>query len=296
MSVHEDSTWILRAASLRLKKRRYEKEYPKPKSFTKTDLAKFLNVWERIPHIVSTGAQKNFATFAADIGKKWEKSSNQFNELFFKHTISKAIIFRKLEKLVMQQPWYRGGYRANIVAYTISKLADMLISSNKILDFESIWKAQGISPALRGTLVYISETVHGVITDPPVGTSNVTEWAKKQACWSRVQQLQLTMPNALKAELLTTNEQKAKQVESKKVRKIDNGIEAQKKALELGAKFWKQSLEWDSVHQVLSEKDRQIMGVAALIPRKLPSEKQSLYLMDVLEILQEEACPHAQNI
>ena len=36
--------------------------------FTKTDLAKFLNVWRDKPDVVSKGAQKNFADFASFVG------------------------------------------------------------------------------------------------------------------------------------------------------------------------------------------------------------------------------------
>lgn len=276
-------------------KRKYEKEYPKAQSFTKTDLAKFLNVWDEIPFTVSAGAQKNFAKFAEEIGKKWAKDSDQFNEMFFKHTVAKAIIFRRLEKLVMKQPWYDGGYRANIVAYTISKLASMLANLGKAIDFEQIWKRQDISPALQEALLDIAEEVHGVITNPQAGTSNVTEWAKKQACWSRVQTLSITLPSGFRKELLSKSEQKEAVKNAKKIQKIDNGIDAQKKTLELGASFWKECLDWDEKNRVLTEKDRQIMAVAAQLPNKIPSEKQCLHLMDSIERLREEACPLAQH-
>ena len=88
-------------------RKKFKTEFPKDQMFTKTDLAKFKNAWEDCPHIVSRvrSAQKNFAAFASEIGKSWEKDKTQFNELFFKHLVAKAIVFRTLEKLIMRQKW-----------------------------------------------------------------------------------------------------------------------------------------------------------------------------------------------
>ena len=78
-------------------RRRFDLEYPKPQMFTKTDLAKFLNVWRDQPDVVSRGAQKNFADFASFIGGEWNKHSNDFNEVYYREAIAKAIVFRSVE-------------------------------------------------------------------------------------------------------------------------------------------------------------------------------------------------------
>ena len=66
---------------------------------------------------MSKGAQKNFAEFARSIGDNWESRKDSYNDAFFKESVAKAIVFRATEKLVTDQAWYTGGYRANIVAY-----------------------------------------------------------------------------------------------------------------------------------------------------------------------------------
>ena len=43
--------------------------------------------------------------------------------MYFREAVTKAIVFRAVERLVSEQPWYQGGYRANVVAYAIAKLA-----------------------------------------------------------------------------------------------------------------------------------------------------------------------------
>ena len=48
-----------------------------------------------------------------------EVAPDGFNELYFRRAIARGILFRTTERLVSRQSWYNGGYRANIVAYTL---------------------------------------------------------------------------------------------------------------------------------------------------------------------------------
>ena len=272
-------------------KGKFRLEYPRPQLFTKTDLAKFENVWEGAPHVVCRGAQKNFAEFARLIGERWKADSNQFNEHFFKSAVARAIIFKALEKIVSSQPWYDGGYRAQVVAHTLAKLADMVKARRKVLDFIGIWQRQEPGPVLHNALVEISTAVHEIIIETPTGISNVTEWAKKPLCWERVQEKEIPFPASLEAELVSPRQVNAARNDAKKIQKIDNAIEAQKKVLELGGPFWKSALSWARKSRAGSPKDHQIMAVAAAYPSKIPSDKQCIYLMEVLDKLETEGCP-----
>ena len=65
-------------------------EIPKAQLFSKTDLAKFEFSAVGQPHIVSRGAQKNFAEFAKDIGEAWSRSDARYDELWYKRLIAKV--------------------------------------------------------------------------------------------------------------------------------------------------------------------------------------------------------------
>ncbi|QXC48810.1 AIPR family protein [Agrobacterium salinitolerans] len=123
--------------------KRFKVEYPKPQMFTKTDLAKFENVFDDHPKWVNLGGQKNFVKYAQRIGKEWEKSSDGFNELYYKRAIAR-VLFRATEKIVSDQPWYNGGYRANIVAYTLAVLGEVAKQHEGAIDFQKIWNSQAI--------------------------------------------------------------------------------------------------------------------------------------------------------
>ena len=70
--------------------------------------------------------------------------------------------------------------------------------------------------------------------------------------------------------------------DAKKVQKIDDGINAQKKVLDLGSEKWKELSFWGFSQKLLNEKDMGILQVAVGMPDKIPSEKQSMHLMKLL--------------
>ena len=271
-------------------RRRFDLEYPKPQMFTKTDLAKFLNVWRGKPEVVSRGAQKNFADFASFVEGEWNRHPNDFNEMYYREAIAKAIVFRAVERLVTDQPWYQGGYRANVVAYAISKLAHDVALRGGSINFERIWRAQGISPGLGDALVVGAKAVHDVIVDPPEGMRNVTEWAKQQACWNRVMGLHVPWPDALDAELVTSSERDDVKRAAVKDQRVLNGIESQTAVVQAGPALWSDVKVWGMSKGLLSAADQGILDVAISIPDKVPSEKQSVRTIEILQRLRMEGC------
>ena len=75
---------------------------------TKTDAAKYEVSWLMQPHQVSGGAQKNFVAFANAIASKWNTSDQQFNELYFKQLVAKAILFNRVRFLVRSYDRFEG--------------------------------------------------------------------------------------------------------------------------------------------------------------------------------------------
>ena len=277
-------------------KRKFDLEYPRRQVFNKTDLAKFLNVWRGKPDVVSKGAQKNFADFAQFIGSEWKKHSDDFNEMFYRELVVKAIVFKSVERLVTEQPWYQGGYRANVVAYAIAKLAHDLDQQQESINFDRIWRAQEISPGLRGVLTVSAKEVHDVIVDPPASMRNVTEWAKQQACWSRVTRLELAWPEALEPELVSTDERKDAKRTAAKDQRMLNGIQAQLIVVESGTGLWSDLKTWGISSKLLSPNDIGILDVARSVPNKVPSEKQSLRAIEILQRLREMGCPLGADV
>lgn len=260
--------------------KKFEKINPKPQMLTKTDLAKFYNSWEKMPHVVSLGAQKNFGRFADVMTEQWNKDDKPFNELFFKESIAKAILFKELDKKIMKQPWY-GGYKANIVTYTISKFRHMVDGKGKILDLTAIWNNQSLPSELLNNLLDIAAKVNEVIKDTPQHVTNIGEWCKKPDCWENVINTHVPLAGAVESMLIDPIVAKEQRKEAATVQGIDNGIEAQKYVFDKTDKYWKKMQAWNKASFALSHKEKSILDIAAAIPMKIPTEKQCLLLLDV---------------
>ena len=173
------------------RKKEYKETHP---LFTKTDLAKYENTWDQLPYQVSEGAQKNFHKFMLRLK---ERKGFVPDEAYYRNLIAKAILFRRTEKLVQQQQY--GGYRANIVTYTLAFLSH---KTAQRIDLERIWKEQGLTPALEAEIVEISRFVQKLIVNPP-GGANVSEWCKKEKCWSLIRDYSYDLSSALESELVS---------------------------------------------------------------------------------------------
>ena len=267
--------------------KRFKAEHPKTQMFTKTDLAKFENVWDDHPKWVNLGAQKNFAQYASRIGKEWQKSSDGFNEFYFRRAVARALIFRNAERVVSGQPWYNGGYRANIVAYTLAVLSEITKRRKRSLDFQRVWNMQSINATLEAALKVVSKKVNENISQPPQGISNISEWCKKDACWTRLQPLiskiEGLLPSNFDNQLLSLEDQALEVKTAKQTQKIDNGIEAQRRVLEISADRWTRLHQALSAKGLLTPKEIGILNIAMQIPEKIPTEKQCAILFDAIE-------------
>ena len=85
----------------------------------------------------------------------------------------------------MKQTWY-GGYKANIIAYSIAKFSELITVTGKQLDLLLIWKRQQLTDVTQKHLLGIAKVVNDCIQDTPDGVTNVTEWCKKTQCWINV--------------------------------------------------------------------------------------------------------------
>lgn len=168
---------------------------PKEQSFTKTDLAKYANTLEQLPYIVSRGAQKNFNEFTIRLG---DRGTITVDRQYFQRIVALAILFRDAERLVKDCQY--GGYRANDVTYSLAYLSR---KTGKRIDLDRIWKEQKVSEALEETIRLVSARVHEVVVDAPDG-GNITEWCKKEACWRRIEALEIELPQGLIQELTLT--------------------------------------------------------------------------------------------
>jgi len=268
-------------------KTKFKQVNPRQQVITKTDLAKSETAWFGSPDRVSRGAQSAFLNFAVMITKDWERDPDQYNDDYFKSIVARTILFRETQSVVQSQDWYAGGYRANIVAYAIAKLAhDISRLGTETLDVHQIWNQQRLSIACRKQVAVTAFAVFKVITNPPANSSNVTQWCKKEDCWSRIKDLSITLLQTFTDELLNETQRQA-QNRTKTV--LKGGADAQAAVVALGADYWRELLTWGLVRGLVDPSGRVILSLArGLNNKRLPSDKQSIRMLELKHQLENQ--------
>ena len=262
-----------------LRRKAYKETHP---LFTKTDLAKYENTWDQMPYCVSEGAQKNFKKFTMRLA---ERGNYVPDAKYYERLIAKAILFRRTEKLVQQQQY--GGYRANIVTYTIAYLSHV---TGQRIDLDAIWKNQSLTTALEKNVVEVSKFVQQMIVNPP-GGANVGEWCKKQQCWNAIKEHSYEITEDLRAELVdVANAGEVISSAGKATVSSLNVTTEDERAL-IDKAFAISAAEWYALSKWAKETDNFqgwqrsiIFSVAQLVARnRKPSYKQSVQALKIYE-------------
>lgn len=176
--------------------KRLKEIIPPQRKFSKPELAKYFNAWDQKPHLVSFGSQKNFDAFMQGL-RKQQASDWRPDEAWYRELVAKAIVFREVQRVVRVQGF--PAHQANICAYLVSYLTSRYAG---MFDLARVWKQQGISPELRALLLQWAPRVDEALRSTAAGRM-VTEWAKKEACWQAIRQLDLGAPGQRIPELGT---------------------------------------------------------------------------------------------
>jgi hypothetical protein len=157
-------------------KRRFKTRCPPARKFSKTDLAKYINAWAGLPHLVSNGAQYNYKAWLDEVEEgEWSPTED-----WYKDTIAKAIIFKAAQKAVREGNF--PGYRAQIVAYLVGLVSERIGSE---INLRMIWQRQAVSAELSNLLSLWAHVIEKEIK-ASAGRNNVTQHCKRLECWEAV--------------------------------------------------------------------------------------------------------------
>lgn len=279
-------------------KSNYTAKHPKDQKITKEELAKYyMSAGLLRPDLVAKGSQNCMKSFAQVIDKYFGENLDKINNAFFKRVVCYAIIFRETDRLVNKAPWYNvGGYKLNIVPYTISKLISM-IPKDYCLDFNNIWKKQTLAPSTVKminkiayvTNEFIQRTANGVI---------VTEHCKKQDTWDKYNQLSgktdymtdeynLELDQDFINDLLSKNVWDEQENSAKKDEKLTKSINILTEVYNLGADYWIRLLQEGTTRNLITEKEKSILDIVinGMAKGKIISDAQSKVIWSMRERL-----------
>lgn len=250
-------------------RRSWELIHPRSQLVTKTDLAKYEHSWSQRPHIVSRGAQKCYLDFMDLLD---QRGSFDPDERYFQRAMARAMLFRQTERIVSRQKF--GGYRANIVTYTIAWLSH---HTSRRVDLDAIWAAQQLSPALASFVEVLSVHAHRHITQP-AGGQNITEWAKREACWEKFKDTEIDIPAALQSELVIRKTRTAADAHALEEEVSEAENEVVRNIAEIPAQTWFDLAAWAKDTQSLETWQRRIAFSLGKLAndRKLPTRRQAV--------------------
>jgi hypothetical protein len=110
---------------------------------------------------------------------------------------------------------------------------------------------------------------------------NVTEWCKKKACWDSVKAVQYTLSISFAKLLLEVEEIRAEARDAQREQREISEAEIFIAVVQAGADYWKNVRAWACNGQNAKPSDLRLLDVAAEIPRRMPTEKQSLRLFEL---------------
>ena len=234
--------------------RNFKERTPPGRRFAKTDLARWLNVWEQLPHHVSMGAQKNFVFFSQrqreTRAKNWEPE-----ETYFRDLVSKGILFIAMTALARGEKFE--GYRPQISAYTLAYLSFRIGSH---FDLAHVWQHQRASTSLEDMLREWSHPIASCIIET-AGARDVKEWAKKVECWAAVKQLDLPLPAHLPPELAHTVRQGSGWGVQPTIARVPldpDDMDALAACRRTDASDWMRIIEWGRDSGLVDQRQRQI--------------------------------------
>ncbi len=264
----------------------FVKKYPKNQVIKKEELSKYFTCAALLrPDIVSKGSEKCMGFFAEYIDGKYQSTPEYFNEEFYKMAICFVILFRATDRIVNKATWYNvGGYKLNIVPYTISKLIAS-IPAEYSLDFDLIWKKQQLYPSLNAQIEKIAK-----ITNEFIQHSNgiiVTEYCKKEDTWKKYRtypiQLDAKFVNDLVSKELIDSKMKNEIKEEKLKKEINCLVEI----YNLGSSYWNNLLSEGLKRHILSPMEIDLLKLAIDYAnnKRVPSDKQAKLIWKIRDKL-----------
>ena len=126
----------------------------------------------------------------------------------------------------------------------------------------------------------IAKQVYQHLTSKSRTTHNVSEWAKREECWTRFKTQRIDLTSEFKRGLEGGIARAARTKQAVSNQRIDTGIAAQTTVLATPIQTWQELKQFCLTRRLAASRDLGVLDVA--LRGGLPSEKQSAVLLQLL--------------
>ena len=235
----------------------YKLVRPRAKKFTLTDLAKYLNAADMLPHYVSWGGEVNAAHFHNNMLAQWEKNKDVYNELFYKELIGKKILFEHIGSVISDQEWYQQNraYRPQLIAYTFSKIVLAAKTIGTTINYRYIWDIQKAPECLDYDIARVAKLVFDVVHDPSNPIAHIETYFKKIECWQKISKTLYELSEGSHDALTTEKEHEVEKARARKEQRKDSGIQNEIEIFNKGTQYWNDLLKRGRDQEILTASD-----------------------------------------
>ncbi len=164
------------------KQKAFKVKYPSSQKILKSEVAKYMNIYKRIPHHVSKGAQKSYNFYLREAEKEFKKKKP--GRVVWEDIVANALLFKAADRLFgrkNQNPIGDTNIKSHTVAYTLSLLHEL--TDGKI-DLGAIWSKQQVEEELQNELKKGLVYVYKFFTS--LNVLLVSEAAKGEKTWNEL--------------------------------------------------------------------------------------------------------------
>lgn len=228
--------------------------YPKENKFVKSDVAKYINLWEQEPYMVSLGSQKNFNHYVKKIDVLVKKNLLP-GENFYRKLIASAILFKTTDKLFGRKGVDAIGdtnIKSMTVAYTVAFLH--YLTDNRI-DLWKIYNEQTVNEGFKQEMKKLLVFVHDHLVSA-AGGSLISEYAKKITSWEKLKTEKYSVNDTALNEYLITKQESLDRENEKEADENDgtDDLIIMSEISRLGVKFFDGLRNIHSSHEELFSK------------------------------------------
>ena len=137
----------------------------------------------------------------------------------------------------------------------------------------------------------VSKLMYEHLTSPDRLVENVTEWAKRLNSWEIAREIEYDFHEDFITELKARFEVESNRKYAIKQEKEFREMDATVTVVEYGVDFWKEVLDWGNQEKIWNIQDKSFLKVAINMLKKMPSDKQSIKILQVLDKARLESFP-----
>ena len=214
----------------------FREQNPTGLKFVKSDIAKFINIWDLEPHFVAQGSQKSFIHYTKKIAELVSKNRLP-GEYFYKKLIANAILFKTADKLIGRKGVdaiiENTTYKAYIVSFSLSYFHFL---THRKIDLWRIYENQKVDDEIQNELVNLI-----VLVDRFLFPKYLPEDLKGITVWDTLKTMVYPkdLCEVLKNHLISDEEKELREKEKEiDTNSVEDSIFIVSEIQKIGLKFW----------------------------------------------------------